>query len=77
MAKKEYGKSDIKKIMAQPYSRIIVMHLTVLIGFFGFLVLGLPLIFLFIIILLKTYLDFRAHNKEHQTIFNLSRSSCE
>ncbi len=64
----EYKKSSLKKLMHQPYQRIIVMHLTILFG--GFLVMELnsPLLLLIILIGLKIVLDLHLHRKSHKSI---------
>jgi len=64
----EYRKSSLKKLMHQPYQRIIVMHLAILLG--GILVMELnsPLPLLIILIGLKIALDLQLHRKSHKSI---------
>ncbi len=64
----EYRKSSLKKLMHQPYQRIIVMHLAILLG--GILVMELnsPLPLLIILIGLKIALDLQLHLKSHKSI---------
>ena len=64
----EYRKSSLKKLMHQPYQRIIVMHLAILLG--GILVMELnsPLPLLIILIGLKIALDLHLHRKSHKSI---------
>jgi hypothetical protein len=51
--------------MAEPYTRIVVMHLTVMAGGFLTLVLRTPQAALLLLIVLKTAADLRAHLREH------------
>lgn len=63
--KKEYlGRSPNEQMM-QPYGRVFVMHLVVLLG--GFLVqsFGAPVMAVMMLIVLKTGIDLAAHKKEH------------
>lgn len=53
------------EMMQAPYSRIIVMHLTVLGGAFAFTILGLNSLARIIIIAIKTGLDYKLHLQQH------------
>ncbi len=53
-----------------PYSRIVVTHLSVIGGAFVFTFLGLSSLSKVVIIILKVYLDYKFHMREHQK-FNL------
>ncbi|MFA5856490.1 MAG: DUF6498-containing protein [Candidatus Pacearchaeota archaeon] len=70
--KKEYEKISPNVAMASPYLRIIVMHLTILLGTFLFVIIGIPRIGSTLIIILKTLLDLFFHYKEHQKM-NISK----
>ena len=61
----EYKNSSLKKLMHQPYQRIIVMHIAILFG--GILVMQLnsPLPLMIILVLLKIFFDLRLHKKTH------------
>ncbi len=62
---REYREIPVSQLMFQPYSRIVVLHVALLVG--GFLV-GLfdsPLPGLLLLIALKIGLDIRAHRREH------------
>jgi len=76
IGKEEYKKESIKNLMAAPYKRITVMHLTLLLGGFLGVILSastgsksasLGIISFFII--LKIYFDIKAHNIEHSETF--------
>ena len=71
----EYKTSTLKKLMHQPYQRIIVMHLAILAG--GVLVLELnsPLPLLIILIGLKIAVDVYLHNKSHRTTAQLGKKT--
>lgn len=63
---REYLNVSPAEQMSRPYSRVIVLHLTILGG--GFLAgyLGAPLASLVLLVVLKTAIDLRAHFKEHR-----------
>lgn len=63
----EYAAVSPAEQMFRPYSRVVVLHGTVLAG--GLLAgyLGAPLVSLVVMVVLKTLIDLRAHLKEHRT----------
>jgi len=62
----EYKKSSLGKLMQQPYKRIMIMHLAILIG--GIFVMQLipPLPLMIILVLRKIAVDLHLHKKSHQ-----------
>ena len=62
----EYRRASLNTLMGQPYSRIIVLHLTVLFGGWVVMLLGSPVPALIILIALKTAADWRAHQAERR-----------
>jgi hypothetical protein len=60
----EYRRADFKTLMAQPYGRIVVLHLTILGGGFLMMALKSPAIGLALLVVLKIILDLRAHLRE-------------
>jgi uncharacterized protein DUF6498 len=60
----EYQRAFLPQLMFRPYGRIVVLHLTVLLG--GFLVMGLgaPVAAIVLLVALKTAIDLGAHLKE-------------
>jgi hypothetical protein len=62
---REYERTSVAALMAAPYSRIMVMHLTVLFGGWVVLLLNNPVPALALLVLLKTAMDLRAHAREH------------
>ncbi len=61
----EYKRSSLKKLMHQPYQRIIVMHIAILLGGVIVMQLDSPLPLMIILILLKIFFDLRLHKKSH------------
>ena len=68
IGKGEYKKSTVSELMSQPYGRVVILHITII--FSGFLVmeLGSPVIGLVLLIILKTFVDIKAHLKQHKTV---------
>ncbi len=65
LGKEEYLTVSPDRQMTEPYSRVVVVHVTILAG--GFLAdsLGAPLAALILLVLLKTVMDLLAHPREH------------
>jgi hypothetical protein len=61
----EFRRAQLSKLMAQPYGRVMVLHVAILLGGFGTAMLGSPVWALVLLVVLKTGLDYRAHVKEH------------
>ena len=60
----EYRRTGVAPLMMQPYGRIVVLHLTILLGGFLMLALKSPTIGLVLLVVLKILLDLRAHLAE-------------
>jgi hypothetical protein len=60
----EYRRADVKLLMGQPYGRIVVLHLTILLGGFLMMALRSPATGLALLVVLKIILDLRAHLRE-------------
>ncbi len=65
LGRREFESSDIRQQMTEPYSRIIIMHLTIIFGGFIAMVLSSTLPALLLLILLKIAADLRGHLKQH------------
>lgn len=65
LGQREYLDMDLKTQMSEPYKRIIVMHITIIIGGFLTMLLRTPEAALLLLIALKTAADLSAHRKEH------------
>ncbi len=64
----EYRRVKLEALMHRPYTRIVVLHLTVLFGGFLVMAAGSPVAGLLLLVALKTGVDLRAHAKEHQKL---------
>jgi hypothetical protein len=63
----EYASVNLLKLMITgPYSRVVVMHIAVMAGAFGVMMLGSPLGGLAVLIVLKTAMDAKLHLWEHK-----------
>ncbi|NNC38344.1 MAG: hypothetical protein EX271_01360 [Acidimicrobiales bacterium] len=65
-----YGKGEYKTRSANnqmflPYGRVVIMHITILLGGLLAQKFGAPVYALIFLIGLKTFIDLAAHNKEH------------
>jgi len=66
IGKGEYKKANPQELMGQPYGRVVMLHLTILIGGFLVMAMGSPIYALLILIFLKIFIDIQAHIKEHK-----------
>jgi len=60
----EYKRTSLFLLMQRPYGRIIVMHVSIIFGAGLVMWLGSPLPMLLVLIVAKTFLDIRLHEKE-------------
>jgi len=63
----EYKTGSLKKLMHQPYKRIIVMHIAILAGGIFVMQLDSPMPLLIALVLLKIFFDLHLHKKSHTT----------
>jgi hypothetical protein len=61
----EYLRVDPGTAMIQPYGRVIVQHVTVLLGTFVAATLGSPVLLLVLLVALKVAVDLAMHRREH------------
>lgn len=66
----EHLRTTLPTLMAQPYGRIVVLHLAILFGAFATMALGSPIWLLVILIVGKTALDLALHLREHRAKSN-------
>ncbi len=66
LGKEEYLTVSPERQMTEPYSRVVVLHVTILAGGFLASFLGAPLAALILLVLLKTVIDLLAHVREHR-----------
>src|SRR6266545_3594203 len=62
----EYERASLNALMSQPYGRVMVLHMTVLLGGWVVMLLGSPLFALVLLVVLKTAADWRAHQAERR-----------
>jgi hypothetical protein len=60
----EFRRAGVQSLMTQPYGRIVVLHVTILLGGFLMMALKSPTVGLAFLVLLKTLLDLCAHLAE-------------
>ena len=63
--KREFENIKLGNLMFAPYKRIFVQQLMVIVGAIIVILFDAPMGLLIILIILKTFLDLRAHNKSH------------
>jgi len=68
----EFRRASLPQLMFQPYARVMVLHVTILIGGFAAKAMGAPVAALIVLIALKTALDLRAHLAERSKLGTLS-----
>jgi hypothetical protein len=64
---REYEHATVSGLMTAPYNRIMVMHLTILLGGWMVMLFRLPVAGLSVLVILKTLVDWRAHRAEHRS----------
>jgi hypothetical protein len=64
----EFRRASVRQLMTRPYSRVFVLHFTILLGGWGVMVLGSPLWALLILIGFKIAIDLKAHLKERRVL---------
>lgn len=61
----EYKSSDLSALMAEPYARVVVLHVTIIFGGFLVTALGSPVLGLGLLLALKILIDVIAHVRQH------------
>lgn len=64
----EILRTDTKELMTQPYTRVTILHMTILLGAIGTTALGSPIVALLVLVLLKLVVDIIAHLYEHRAL---------
>lgn len=62
----EVRSAQLQELMMKPYARVVVLHVTILIGGIAAAALGSPLWMLLLLVGLKIFIDLAAHLKEHR-----------
>jgi hypothetical protein len=65
IGKGEYKESDVGTLMFQPYSRVVILQVTIVIGGILVSILGSPALLLIILVFLKIAIDIFAHLRQH------------
>lgn len=68
----EFRRASLPQLMFQPYARVMVLHVTILLGGFAAKAMGAPLAALIVLIALKTGIDLRAHLAERTKLGGIS-----
>ncbi|MGZ9038826.1 MAG: DUF6498-containing protein, partial [Burkholderiales bacterium] len=68
IGEREHEGSSMSELMTVPYRRLVVMHVTVILGGWIVLALGTPSPALLVLIAMKIFVDLRAHRREHAAI---------
>jgi hypothetical protein len=63
----EYRRLSPAEVMAQPYGRLVILHLTINVGAFVSIFLGTPIGSLLVLVVLKTALDLYFHLRQHRS----------
>jgi hypothetical protein len=66
IGKNEYRQVALQTLMSQPYGRVVILHVTIIIGGFLSMMLGSPIAALLFLIVLKVTLDITTHLREHR-----------
>jgi hypothetical protein len=65
LGKQEYKRATLSALMTEPYSRVVILHLTIIFGGMLLSILGSPIFGLLLLIVLKIGIDIIAHLKQH------------
>jgi hypothetical protein len=65
LGRREYLTASPASQMSAPYGRVVVLHMTIILGAFAVAILGAPIGALLVLVLLKTTLDLGLHLREH------------
>jgi hypothetical protein len=68
MLRGEYQRAELGMLMAQPYLRILVLHVTIIFGGLAAMALGSPLWALLLLLALKIWIDLKAHLRERNRL---------
>lgn len=66
MGHAEYRRESVGSLMSAPYSRIFILHVTVLLGGLAVTELGSPVYLIVALVLVKIFVDLKMHNREHR-----------
>lgn len=73
VGRREYQHVSAGEQMTEPYRRVFVLHLTILLGAFLVATFGTPLVLVALLVVLKTGIDLVAHLREHRRTVDRDR----
>lgn len=62
----EYERNGPVTFLVEPYRRVFVLHVTIVLGFFAIALIGAPVGALAVMVVIKTIFDFSGHWREHE-----------
>ena len=62
----EYKQANINGLMGEPYGRVVILHVTIILGAFLIGIFGAPVFALILLIALKLVVDIQAHLRQHK-----------
>jgi hypothetical protein len=62
----EFRRAELRAQMGKPYTRVILLHVTIILGGMGTMALGSPVWALVLLVALKTLVDVVTHVREHR-----------
>src|SRR5688572_3582784 len=65
LGRREYLRTTPMKQMFQPYGRLVILHITIIVGSFLVIGLGQPVALVALLVILKTGVDLVFHLREH------------
>ena len=68
VGRREYLRVSAAGQMFAPYGRLVILHLTILLGAFAIMVIGAPVGAIAVLVALKTAMDLGFHLREHRNV---------
>jgi Family of unknown function (DUF6498) len=68
LGKGNFRTASLDNLMAKPYSRVAILHITILLGGFLMMALKSPILGLILLVVLKIVFDLSAHLREHRSL---------
>jgi hypothetical protein len=75
IGKGEYQRVGLQQLMGQPYGRVMIMHVAILVGGFLMMALHSPVVGLLLLVILKTMFDLGSHVGERKKFAPVSSKS--
>ncbi len=68
LGRQEYRTVTLDRLMHQPYNRVVVLHLVIIVGGFVVMTLQEPRVGIVVLVVVKIVMDVRAHLGEHRKL---------